>query len=125
MSLLSCSNSDYQIKRDYSNKYNVKYKNVKIIKDFGIYNSARAVYIYDQTQNFLDDYLFEKIGIYLFMYPRRLNLNIYHNNDFLTLNEAFENQVLSIDDISELYLKDFNYFCEQIIALINSRWQKI
>lgn len=118
----SCKNSDFAMKRDYANDYSIKFKDVIIEHDLGIYGDARVVYITYKEAHELTMEQYEKVDDNLFYTSDSLTMKIYCNHKFYSLNEAFDNDILSSKDIDEIYLKDFEYKENLLVSYVEAEY---
>lgn len=105
----SCKNSNIAMKRDYAEDKKIQISDVIIEHDLGSYSDARVVYITYKEAHEVTAAQYEKVDDNLFYNSDSLTMKVYYDHEFYSLNEAFNNDILSSKDIDEIYLKDFEY----------------
>ena len=107
--LCSCSNSNFAMKKKFADENEVPLSKVKLEHDFGKFNDSRVVYITTTESNYTQANLYRYVGDKIFYSPDGYEVSVYNNKNFYNLADAYNKQILSLDDIHVLYDSYNNY----------------
>lgn len=103
MLLSSCSTSKLSIKLNFAKENYIPLFNVKIDHDYGNYGDGRVIYITSFGAGYTSVNIYRYVGDRIFYSSDGYEVEVYYDHEFNNLTEAYNNQILSLEDVHRLY----------------------